>query len=811
MTSPKYSNKRAYVKDFLRSFAKAWVFPAVALIVLFSASTFPVISYVTTKEFKTTYIHNEISLFIDGFFSMSETLLPMGMVLCGIMTAIFLFSYSMSKKKVNVFFSAPISRTRMFVNRFAAGALALFLSVLLPITATYIVNIVSFGMSAHLTSVYLYFTAVLFTSGLAGLSIGTLASTISGNIFEAGLVSAAVSFIPAFIYNCITGLMYGLLFGYTSEGTSGFRREVLSPFTFAIDYKAVQPEHWSSMDSTSTYYNPLYVITRLLENTGEKGWKIPEDLSIDFGFILPVLIWFTAAVVLIVPAVYLFNRRRAENANSFGKFRLATGIISAFAFFGTSVLAFDIADTIYKDDTSVFSGNAFIFLLISVPATALVYFLVQLIMKRKIKAVGKSFAWYGVMTLLSVIAFTVTATQCFGTYNKLPDVEDIKSASFDYISGPGFATANMKNSDIIVSESQEDIKLVTSVFEKLSKDKNSNNKTGTTITSIRMRVNLKNGKSIVRSFPITSEEVYSDYLRTVYNSSYYDSVLKKVFIDSLENNKSDDEMFQYGDYTYSDTVNFDDIQYVSSSLLMYDKNDELQGCVQIDNVKELYKALYEDLARLDYDTVYKNAAKPVGVISFYRLPADSAQRVYRYQDGYRIYFEDQSSQSVYLTGSLSGSVVLYPEMTSTLKFLNDNGYEIENEYEGKIKEILYTDGKRDLYTVAHEAMDEKYSQYNTWGDKQYFATVSRGVIMDCVKGLLPDGEYTYYDLVKKIFAAGGHPLTSVTDSEQMAKIFDACSPQYDIIGDTGRYVYVVYEDGTMVNYYLPEVSLGVLK
>ena len=78
-------------------------------------------------------------------------------------------------------------------------------------------------------------------------------------------------------------------------------------------------------------------------------------------------------------------------------------------------------------------------------------------------------------------------------------------------------------------------------------------------------------------------------------------------------------------------------------------------------------------------------------------------------------------------------------------------------------------------------------------------------------GYLIQEPITEYDLLKKVYQDAGHPLISVTDTEKAREIVDNTVSQYLTMGDNGRYVYVIYEEGMIVCYYLPEANVGVVK
>ena len=196
MTSQKSLNN-VNKNDFKRSFLGALPFPAIAFLVLFVLVTIPVFEYVTDIDFKLSTEHMEYSMFLapGSTFFFSFSLLPVGMVACGMLTALKSFYYLLSKKQVNVFLSLGIKRSTVFTNRLVSGAISLFVAVFVPIFMIYITNIVSFGMSAHLTKLFIYFVSLLFVCGLAGFAITSAMMMVSGNIFEAGISSLALSVI----------------------------------------------------------------------------------------------------------------------------------------------------------------------------------------------------------------------------------------------------------------------------------------------------------------------------------------------------------------------------------------------------------------------------------------------------------------------------------------------------------------------------------------------------------------------------------------------------------------------------------------
>ena len=65
--------------------------------------------------------------------------------------------------------------------------------------------------------------------------------------------------------------------------------------------------------------------------------------------------------------------------------------------------------------------------------------------------------------------------------------------------------------------------------------------------------------------------------------------------------------------------------------------------------------------------------------------------------------------------SKSFSIPVYENMTNTLKFLKDNGYELTTE-PLKVKEVLYADKKMSLMEAQNEFARVNKADYRGWGE-----------------------------------------------------------------------------------------------
>lgn len=814
MTSQKSLKNNVRTKDFLRSLGTGWIYPTIAFIVLFFILTYPVIKYVTSEQFVMSKVHNEISLFLtqEASYVLDFTFLPIGMVLCGMITAIRMFSFMMRKNQTNVFFSMGISRMSLYFNRIAAGSLMLFLAVLIPLSVTYFINIGYFGISTHLTQVYLYIVSLLFVSGLSGLAIGAMMSTVSGNVFEAGAGSIAFSLIGLLTSSITMAFCDSYLKGYVPYA-NGIKNDqwpkLFSPWTIGTNLSG------DKLPGNVFYYDNISGprdLVSLLESTG-KDFKIPDYLKVDMGFILPVLIWLGISVLLIALGAFFMKKRKAENAKSFGKFAISRVVFAIFVFLVTILGIYSI---VFEE----FGLVKEIAILIGV--TLVVHFITQLILTRNFKRTLKSLPIYAVLLVLTIITLTAVNTQLFGLYNKTPKAEEIKNVSIDVTGHPTFwyYAANYNYESLVESSDKKDIDTAIDIFEMLKKD---NGKSDDRKEIIYIVFEYKDGSKKVRAFPIYTDEVFAEYQKTIYNSSYFDKVLETMLLkEPVMRDEKEYEMYSYEGTVntgYEGKLTTSGWHYVDSSVLLAAQALEFAG-EEIAADKEYYQCLYNDLSKMTYEELFKNGSRPLGVLSRYTssYPMLTTDKI-RNDDYY--YYDDSVEQEPDIYGSMVQiAIPIYPQMTETLKYLNENGYEPEPAFDGEIKEILYTDSPISTAEAVYSFAEKNQNNYRGYGDWENRIYVVRTKIFNCdgsialgslsQTGSFIDYDCSSYDMLLKVYNDAEHPLKKL-DLAKSEQVLNSCVPFYSYYNDNGRFVYVIYEDGIMMAYYLPQAQVGVLQ
>ncbi len=876
MTSLRYSNDKADRKDFARSLLKACPYSVIALIVLLTYFTIPVIKFVNSDTLKQTIAENgPIISYFGNAMMVDSFMIVAGMVCCGILTAIILFRFMFSKNSVNVYFSMGITRSRLFFNRIFAAMLTIFIAVTVPLTITLFVNISVFGYSKHLINLFFYFFLVLFTSGLSGLTIGAFASTVSGSIIEAVLTSASTSLFPFLFVNAVGELKYSMLNGfYGMEGYTkiGMLFNLLCPFTFVCDLNVER----MSNDQSIT---PIDRLSELL-----CGKEVPKDMAVDFDLLAPLIFWLIVSMALIAIGFTLMNRRKAENSNSFGKFGVATAIngiaVYSFAFLAAAEPIFNAlygSNTVFFHNTWLTTAVLFVILIIA-------FLLGELIMIRKLKPTLRRLPVFAFMFAITIFCIVFVSSEYFGTYNRLPDTSEIKLVSmdihdrhdiFNYFSGR-FPAATLEAGAGYSSKDAEDIKLITEIFNsaKESKYKKSESNDGSEVlgddlyfyNDYTFNIVLKNGKIIQREFVIYDLDTAEKISRQIYDSKYYKNFLKAALCEQPdtssivgETDSGDDLSYDYNDpQRYSDLFHNGQFterawHYIGNSSMYtgFVRSNEGAGysTEPIADTKALCKALYEDLIKLPYDKFYNNTSRPLAALTFndntycaYYLDEEYASMygdLNRKQDADINYGDPYSDSNKtlynelnkkYNTGAVGSCIYIYPEMTNTIKFLKDNGYETV-PFNAKVKEVYYADSKINLTKLAVNELDKLTENGNKNSDRyRYYIPRGESYVFEFNDSFTGsyftycfwtsdnaydmDSSYkiTLREMFNKLIDGSEVKFNKITDQRKAEQIVSKCVPFFSgVTGDNGRYVYIVYDNGVICEEYLPSQNLSVIK
>lgn len=816
MISQRYSNDRVDANDLKRSFMSILPYSVIAFLALIMFHVQPVLSYVFSESFKTEKMQKNVLFYFLNSNNTFSSFIQIGMVLCGMLMAFTMYQFLLKKKSVNVYLSFGMTRSKLYINRLFAAVLSLFVATFIPTFLTFIINLVSFGASSALTSLFCYMFLMEFVSGLAGFALASAVMTFSGCTVEAVITTIGLSVLPTFISGTIDNLST-IVRGYVYNAGADIARRtggnLFNIWTFALDTE--------NLNGKSTEFTPEKTFVLLGQLTKKSTFKAFQ--CVDMEVLAPILIWLAISIILIAVGTVFMNKRKSENSNSFGKFYLASASNGLLVYTIVLDLLVSLLKRAYADDyRSPLHQNLTLILLILFGATILAFFLAELILRRNFKATLKTLPVYALAFAVTIFAFVYYGTSCFGAYNKLPDISQIKSVSMDIKDNRGTKLQNIAVHSKFLSENAEDIKTAYAMFDMVKSDKHY--KGAELEGKIGFKIVLKDGTEINRIYAVYTSDVYNKYRRTVYNTQFFKDFLKQVLIEGKVTSEDDSYTDENG---YQTMVSYDksglssqqnaEWYFVGPSYLVdnYYTNSATANLDIIEDVDGLKEAIYKDYIAMSYDDAYTNTRIPVGAIS---LDIEQAKNIntklnnkygYYYEEG--TYYSDleatQQKEDKCVKGSALNSFYIYPNMTNTIKFLNDNGL-TPLAYTGNIKEVYYTDTSYSVSRVlSHYAdgskLDNRYEAFD-------FAQALNVNNYGAVKEGAPD-TISFMDFVKNAYINAGLTLKTVS-GDKAKEIVSKAVPYYEPDHGTeikGRYIMIVYDDNTITSLYVPEGNIAV--
>lgn len=817
MISPRYSNDRVDANDLKRSFINILPCSVVAFLALIMFHVQPVLSYVFSESFKTEKMQKDVLFYFLDSNNVFPSFIQIGMVLCGMLMAFSLFQFLLKKKSVNVYLSFGMTRSKLYINRLFAAVLSLFVATFIPTFLTFIINLVSFGASSALTSLFCYMFLMEFVSGLAGFALASAVMTFSGCTIEAVITAIGLSALPTFISGTIDNLST-IVRGYVYNAGADIARRtggnLFNIWTFALD-----TENLNGKATEFTSEKTFVLLGQLTKKSTFKAFQ-----CVDMEVLAPILMWLAISIILIGIGTVFMNKRKSENSNSFGKFYLASASNGLLVYTIVLDVLASVLKYAYADNyRSPLHQNLTLILLIVFGGTVLAFFLAELILRRNFKATLKTLPVYALAFAVTVFAFVYYGTSCFGAYNKLPDISQIKSVSMDIKDNRGITLQNTAISSKFLSENAEDIKTAYAMFDMVKADKHY--KGAELEGKIGFKIVLKDGTEINRIYAVYTSDVYNKYRRTVYNTQFFKDFLKQVLIEGKVTSEDDSYIDENGYQTMASNAlpNMKNVEwyYVGPSYLVdnYYTNSATANLDLIEDVDGLKEAIYKDYIAMSYDDAYTNTRIPVGAISSNITQAKNVNTKlnnkygYYYEEGtYFSYGYDdpeatQQKEDKCVKGSAIYSFYIYPNMTNTIKFLNDNGL-TPLAYTGNIKEVYYTDTNYSVSRVLNHYADGSKldNRYEAFDFSQALNVNNYGAVADGS----PD-TISFMDFVKNAYINAGLTLKTVS-GDKAKEIVSKAVPYYEPDHGTeikGRYIMIVYDDNTITSLYVPEGNMAV--
>lgn len=568
-------------------------------------------------------------LFTDAQLIFSMVLIIFASVVLGIIS----FKFFTSKKMVNVYYSLGVKRNTLYLARYIPGVLMLIASIAIPFIINGFVSMHFFGSSSELWQAVFYYILNLSALAVFIFSLTSAIYSCVGTTFEGMLFTAVSLSAPSIVLFALDNFMRALLWG------SPIGKQMMSPIT---------PDAYSSRSLVSEYkqLNPLLFPLKNGFNYVEASTEKLEDGKIainmfndqkwvDPSFLMP-LIWLLIGIAIGALGLFLFRRRKAELCGFLGKNKVLNSVATfAVAFFGFSVV-FSYHDKL---------GTLLCFVIGFALMTA-IYCIFDGLLTRVLADFKKGLIKLPFHLGVASIIALVFLTGCFGYSSKLPKPDEIEvvhttlSARSPFISEysmEGFAMPTPSGFEYSGSntlskgfKSKSDLELVT----KFHKDFiNLNGKKSDSAFSARVdfMYKLKNGKVILRSYDLATEEMLAALLKYEETDLYKQNVKSYLEKDTNFDNRvsfiSPSTMKQtvINSSSSGGSMGGNMIDYIGEGGIEIATEPDVAvpaeaeaDIITEEQFNELKECLAADfLAQLVEDRYFSNKHEQIGFISFY--------------------------------------------------------------------------------------------------------------------------------------------------------------------------------------------------
>lgn len=618
MTTNQYSTN-AFRHTYKSSLKGLPILPAIAsfgvlsfFVLLFSGAELLTRQPVYNSEGDVSGYVSSSQRYISFFFSDTEyMLLPcLAMVaLCGLAMAICTFNFITSKKQVNVYYSLGITRTKLFLGKYLSGATLLAISIFTPMFIALVLNLATLGFSGTVFKIFfLYLFAFLFVSISAFTITATVFSCV-GTVFEAGVFSAIILFLPDIILYGVQTIMGKFLYG----NPYGFNFTPVNNYSYNNTYIATLSEQFE-------FLSPVFFAKSELEKFGiieKQATETATKQVIENPSFTYIILWIILSALIAILGIKLFNKRKAEIAGFIGTNRVLNTFVSFLAGFFAFSLAISFAEEIILG------------LVIGCVAFAIIHLGLELAVLRDFKKFVRGLYKLPI-GLVAISLFVVSMnTGFFGFSKSLPNIDRIKSVSITIL-GDGsqyalFGDGDMYMPDhnlqflpaqnIITGEltSETDIKAAIKAHELISQTHESER---TVKNSIQFSYTLKDGSTFKRNFKTVSPEGYKAVLY-LEESQYFKNSLDILFngiikMPDPQNGyrlTSSEEALSNAQFALRDT---------SSTVNIYSQylDSYYYATLSEKDREKLLTALYNDLLNRSVTEKYYPETSPVAFMKF---------------------------------------------------------------------------------------------------------------------------------------------------------------------------------------------------
>ncbi len=772
---------------------------------------FPLLAFAGRIINTSSHAFNDRSADYIGFF-WDEYLAPENLIsfplfspIFAVITAVLLFSFAWSKKKTNVLFSFGMTRTQIYSAKLLAGILPLI--VLMSVAAGFEITL-SLIAGYKLSARYLIGAAFIFLNAIAPYILTFCVSSMvianTSNVIEGGVFTFITMAAPSVLRQFFAKLFCAYTLGASEIDIEKFL-DVLNTNRVPQSWNWTAPFIQDFSVVFSDYYSlgegRPYFHVESLEKITVYDWS---------GFIMSVI--YTAITIAV--GLYLFKKKKNENAATFGRNR-------NFNEFCAVVAGFFIAATL-NQEVSLGEGKFTEFLPL-IPFFFLGYFVFkQIFGYKRLRELKRSLKRVPIYTAGLFACFLCCYLGFFGYSSYVPKADDVMSVS---VSTPFYKNLDdrltddsrtglkpmntrdkfderetninlngyhgtyyffdeefydMNDNYTATFYDPDEIAMVTDVHKSFAKDGHiSGSDEDAQGTSVVITYRLKNNTLVVRSYYRTTEKTAQKLLTLnntkavnnevdvyfgVYDSEY--EYLNDIYKDNSEDYIGDfrDKSFRlYATYGYLFPKDM-------SAGFKFGYNDE-----------ELFNALREDIKAQSAQEHYHHSAEDeLGVLTFmddsdFILYSGVSEKLSEKLGG------DYITASWNVNSSTAKSFVITKDMVNTLNYLE------KRDLMKYFKNVRTAD---DICHVKTATLGELYGEDKKHLNMPLFYGAFKYYVVDTENGF----DNSFFSKIK---------AQKITDKAEIQALLDK-SVLFGYCSNDSKIVEITYNDGIVATVMIPD-------
>ncbi len=765
------------------------------------------IMVVTEPERAATLIKDNIYILMSSMSLQIELIWSAIIIIAAVATAAVVFRFMMNKSAVNVWYSFGMTRTKLFLSKYLAGAFALAVSALLPIIVSFILNIAMFGSSRELWLSASYLALTFLSRTLIFYSIAACTFCGVGTNLEGVFFSLVYCVMPAiaewFVESSFSNFVYGSPLS-TESWTNSLQVSVLGEGNYEFIFRGLGILDFIFFPATTEFANASQ-LSRF------------NKFYVDFS---------SAAVGIIILAMIIFiavgvnKKRKTEIAGFLGANPLATGVVV----FTSAILVITFLMQFVVD---INSGRYFIGAVYAILVFAIIYFVADAISLHSFKLIIKKLWKFPIHLAIFFGCIIVFTTGLFGYSSRRPDTANVKSVSVSTNTGDTFVdfiNNIYASSDAYVTDGDsidkflsignsstslaggftdyDDICKISEIHGKLIECKNLEATAENACAPYAERVvpvnigiiyTLKNGKTVERMYHVATEEILSELADLTLTEHY-----RKLAAESLDFGRN---IYSEGNETVYFNFKFAVISPNMSNITHFatfgtEDTDDLLDTVALDIENgSLPLNFRSDADVLGYLKVSREIAYAESMSTGELLNEAYSANIHATENTKEIRpFRLNDIADGVRAGGAGIVIPVYSDMKKTIAFLEEKGLsdylsDIAQPVEARIWALDKNAESQFLWDYGR--MTSLVSGFWSNGKTAVENATARGI------DTKEDYMYEYFTLPKLPDNA-----KIITDSEEIDKLQDEARMLALTCYD-GAYVQFIFEDGSMTFGYIP--------